>query len=325
MKTMLMTGSALALAAALVTSAPASAGLLLSAGGGGGAGYAGGGVPGGYGQVTTSGQNGFGPGGGAGGVGGLGGGGGTGEAAVLTAAAAAAGPAMAAMGRHPAGQRRRVGWRRRLWPPDIRGRTGWRRPVKWADCQRRVRRRRRRRLAGRRRRRRLFGRRRRRRHQLRRRRRRLVDRSCFRRHHCDSGFVGTPNGSGEAGVDGWVLVDSLLFSYTGSLQTYTIPTTGDYLINAYGAEGGGGTGSSGGYGAWVGGTIFLTAGTTLDIVAGGAGLTGDFGGIWGGGGGGGSFVFTSVPEPSTWAMMLAGFALLGFAGYRKASKTPLAA
>ena len=29
-----------------------------------------------------------------------------------------------------------------------------------------------------------------------------------------------------------------------------------------------------------------------------------------------SFVLTSVPEPSTWAMMLVGFAGLGFAGYR---------
>jgi hypothetical protein len=28
-------------------------------------------------------------------------------------------------------------------------------------------------------------------------------------------------------------------------------------------------------------------------------------------------VSTSVPEPSTWAMMLLGFAGLGFAGYRK--------
>ena len=29
---------------------------------------------------------------------------------------------------------------------------------------------------------------------------------------------------------------------------------------------------------------------------------------------------TNVPEPSTWAMMLLGFAALGFAGYRKAKK-----
>jgi len=60
----------------------------------------------------------------------------------------------------------------------------------------------------------------------------------------------------------------------------------------------------------------------LDIVVGGAGLTGDFAGFWGGGG---SFIYTAIPEPSTWAMMLAGFAFLGFAGYRKASRKPLAA
>jgi hypothetical protein len=29
---------------------------------------------------------------------------------------------------------------------------------------------------------------------------------------------------------------------------------------------------------------------------------------------------TAVPEPSTWAMMLLGFAGLGFAGYRRSRK-----
>jgi hypothetical protein len=33
---------------------------------------------------------------------------------------------------------------------------------------------------------------------------------------------------------------------------------------------------------------------------------------------------TAVPEPSTWAMMLAGFVGLGFLGYRKACKGSLA-
>ncbi len=33
-----------------------------------------------------------------------------------------------------------------------------------------------------------------------------------------------------------------------------------------------------------------------------------------------SFRLTAVPEPSTWAMMLAGFAGLGFAGYRASRK-----
>ncbi len=34
-----------------------------------------------------------------------------------------------------------------------------------------------------------------------------------------------------------------------------------------------------------------------------------------------NLTFTAVPEPSTWAMMLAGFAGLGFAGYRGARKS----
>ena len=32
-------------------------------------------------------------------------------------------------------------------------------------------------------------------------------------------------------------------------------------------------------------------------------------------------VVAGTPEPSTWAMMILGFASLGFAGYRKARKT----
>ena len=44
--------------------------------------------------------------------------------------------------------------------------------------------------------------------------------------------------------------------------------------------------------------------------------TGGPGSTRGGGGGGGT-----VPEPSTWAMLLIGFAGLGFAGYRKAKTT----
>jgi len=33
---------------------------------------------------------------------------------------------------------------------------------------------------------------------------------------------------------------------------------------------------------------------------------------------------TAVPEPSTWAMMLLGFAGLGFAGYRASRRTAVA-
>lgn len=76
------------------------------------------------------------------------------------------------------------------------------------------------------------------------------------------------------------------FTFTGSLVTFTVPTTDAYQILAYGAQGGNATLGSfvgvGGPGAEIGGNFGLTAGEVLQIAVGGAG--GD------GGGGGGSFV-----------------------------------
>jgi hypothetical protein len=77
------------------------------------------------------------------------------------------------------------------------------------------------------------------------------------------------------------------FTYTGSLVTFTVPTTESYQILAFGAQGGDATlgsfiGASG-LGAEIGGNFILTAGEILQIAVGGAG--GD-----NGGGGGGSFV-----------------------------------
>jgi hypothetical protein len=81
------------------------------------------------------------------------------------------------------------------------------------------------------------------------------------------------------------------FSYSGSVVTYKITTTGVYDITAAGAQGGnslsGGSGV-GGLGASIGGDVALTAGTQLDIVVGGQG---NISGNYGGGGGGGSFVY----------------------------------
>jgi hypothetical protein len=71
------------------------------------------------------------------------------------------------------------------------------------------------------------------------------------------------------------------FTYTGSLDSFTVPVTGTYRILAFGAQGGGGSGGSnpGGNGAEIGGEFSLTAGEVLQIAVGG-----------GGQGGGGSFV-----------------------------------
>lgn len=93
------------------------------------------------------------------------------------------------------------------------------------------------------------------------------------------------------------------FNYTGSLQTFTITTSGLYEFSAAGGSGGGyGTYSGGGGGA-ISGYFNLTSGTTLGIVVGGAGARGDVlrdsvmvGSTWidsygGGGGGGGSWIF----------------------------------
>jgi hypothetical protein len=86
------------------------------------------------------------------------------------------------------------------------------------------------------------------------------------------------------------------FTYTGSLITFTVPTTDSYQIFAYGAQGGsailGNLIGAGGRGAEIGGDFSLTAGQVLQIAVGGAG--GDNVGpdavYVGTGGGGGTFV-----------------------------------
>jgi hypothetical protein len=98
--------------------------------------------------------------------------------------------------------------------------------------------------------------------------------------------------------------------YTGTLQTFVAPTDGTYFILAAGAQGGSAYGGNGGAGTKIEGSINLTAGSILDILVGGSGLTGDFGTIWGGGGGGGTFVWA---DGSTTPLLIGGGG--GGAGY----------
>src|ERR1700722_15076810 len=79
-----------------------------------------------------------------------------------------------------------------------------------------------------------------------------------------------------------------IFLFTGSVQTYLVPGTGEYEITLAGAQGGSSSdGNAGGVGAIVGGDIFLRQNELLGIFVGGAGysLPG-----YAGGGGGGTFL-----------------------------------
>jgi PEP-CTERM motif len=122
------------------------------------------------------------------------------------------------------------------------------------------------------------------------------------------------------------------FTYTGSLVSFTVPTTGTYQILAFGAQGGdsgtivlpqGPVFGAGGRGAEIGGDFSLTAGEILQIAVGGAGMSGSstLGSQAGGGGGGGSFVVGPGNAPLVIAgggggggLVLTGFRQPGEAG-----------
>ena len=83
------------------------------------------------------------------------------------------------------------------------------------------------------------------------------------------------------------------FSYTGAVQTFVAPSTGIYVLEAWGAAGGRNTRSStpAGRGGYAKGKLFLTAGAVLNIYVGGKGTDStsrdDTAGYWPGGFNGG--------------------------------------
>jgi MYXO-CTERM domain-containing protein len=77
------------------------------------------------------------------------------------------------------------------------------------------------------------------------------------------------------------------FTFTGGAQSFTVPASGDYSLEAFGASGGDGRMGKGNAGAEFTGDIFLTAGEDLTLFVGGQGKSDPAAG----GGGGGSFVF----------------------------------
>lgn len=96
------------------------------------------------------------------------------------------------------------------------------------------------------------------------------------------------------------------YGYTGNVQTFTIPITGNYTLETWGASGGSTT-YRGGYGGYSKGTVYLEQNTVISVYVGGAGnssvvegaaITGSYNGGGSGygkaGGGGGATHIATV-------------------------------
>jgi len=85
------------------------------------------------------------------------------------------------------------------------------------------------------------------------------------------------------------------FAYSGKIDTYVVPTSGKYILEAYGGQGGyrSNYSSGTGFGAVMKCAVTLQAGTTLKILVGGAGVTTAFYA----GAAGGTFIATSNNVP----------------------------
>ncbi len=90
------------------------------------------------------------------------------------------------------------------------------------------------------------------------------------------------------------------YSFTGSIQTYTVPVgVTQVTIDAAGAQGGGSNGGGGGLGARMIGTYTVTAGQVLSVVVPSMGLLQVGGNVQNSsGGGGGAFVYLAGVTPT---------------------------
>src|ERR1700749_1508816 len=84
---------------------------------------------------------------------------------------------------------------------------------------------------------------------------------------------------------------SQTFSYTGAMQTWTVPCATVITITANGAQGGTGIYGAGGLGAKIIGTFSVTPGNVLDIVVGQWQQYSLSGPYYSAGGGGGTYVW----------------------------------
>lgn len=106
--------------------------------------------------------------------------------------------------------------------------------------------------------------------------------------------AGTNSGNGWATISynakelGQYNVVEKYFNYTGSVQTFTAPCDGEYLLEVAGAQGGGENGTAGALGGVSTGKVNLKKGQTLAINVGGNGSYNIITGGYNGGGAGGN-------------------------------------
>jgi len=104
------------------------------------------------------------------------------------------------------------------------------------------------------------------------------------------------------------------------IQQWTVPATGDYVIEAYGARGGPGANYANGdhgEGAYMKGTFALDAGDKLHILVGQQGSYTSYSNQYGGGGGGGTFVAKGTNYENAIPLIIAGGG--GGGGYNSSS------
>lgn len=89
-----------------------------------------------------------------------------------------------------------------------------------------------------------------------------------------------------------ILKPEYAFTVSGGIQKWTVPVTGTYRIEAFGAQGGSVGGYAGGYGARIQGEFTLEQGSVLDIMVGQTGT-----GAGRGAGGGGATLVVLAGQP----------------------------
>ncbi len=121
-------------------------------------------------------------------------------------------------------------------------------------------------------------------------------------------FQFTPGANSGDGLFSIRLVQSNIFlSQEEKFQTYTVPTSGFYELEAKGAQGGTSGSKLGGKGAKINGVFYLKAGESLKIAVGGKGGNGSGTGYFlSGGGGGGASSIVKVSSTLSEPLVIAG-------------------